>query len=73
MTTKVSVIDIGDDIGIELSAEILQRLNVTIGDTLYLTETPSGIQLSTVNPDSLHPIHRIAEENRDVLKKLADS
>lgn len=42
----VKVIPIGNSTGIILPEETLARLNVKTGDTLYITETPNGLQLS---------------------------
>ena len=43
---KLTLRKIGNSLGITLNQEILDRLQVEQGDTIYVTETPNGIQLS---------------------------
>jgi putative addiction module antidote len=43
---------VGDSIGIVLRKEILERLRVDKGDTLYVLETQNGIELTPCNPES---------------------
>ncbi len=56
------------------SKEIMARLKVKKGDLLYISETPSGIQLSPYNASLAHKLdtlETVMRENRDVLRKLA--
>jgi putative addiction module antidote len=57
MATTVKITTIGNSVGIVLPKEVLNRLHVEKGDSLYLLETPEGIQLTPY---------------RDVLRKLAE-
>jgi putative addiction module antidote len=44
------------------------------GDTLYVVETPEGIELTSYCPEfaaQMDAAEKIMRENRDVLKKLA--
>ncbi|HET9698184.1 MAG TPA: AbrB/MazE/SpoVT family DNA-binding domain-containing protein [Terriglobales bacterium] len=71
---KVKVTTVGSSTGIVLPKEALARLRVQKGDTLYITETPSGIQLSPYDEDLARQIEagrEVMRENRDVLRKLA--
>jgi putative addiction module antidote len=66
---------VGDSIGIVLPKEILKRLRVDKGNTLYVLETPNGIEFTPCNPESAAQIEaaeRVMREDRDVLKKLAE-
>jgi putative addiction module antidote len=75
MTATVKVTTIGNSTGIILSKEILAKLRVEKGDQLYVTETPSGIELSAYQPDFAEKIEvakKIMRENRDVLRRLAE-
>jgi putative addiction module antidote len=45
---KVSAIENG--LGIILPTEVLTRLNVTPGDTLYTIDTPDGVILTRSDP-----------------------
>jgi putative addiction module antidote len=40
MTYKLKITTIGNSIGVILPKEILQKLNVSKGDTLFAIETP---------------------------------
>jgi len=43
MITTVKVTTVGNSAGIILSKEILERLRVSKGDILTVTETPDGV------------------------------
>lgn len=47
----VKIRKIGNSLGTILPAEVAARLRVQPGDTLSVTETPDGIQLSPFDPD----------------------
>jgi putative addiction module antidote len=73
MTLKLTTI--GNSTGVVLPKEILQRLRVDRGDTLYVVETPTGIELTPYNPElavQLEVAERVMREDRDVLRKLAE-
>jgi putative addiction module antidote len=74
MISTVKVITVGNSAGIILSKEILERLRVSKGDTLTVTETPDGVQLSTYEDKiarQLEISERIMKDNRNMLRKLA--
>ena len=48
---KIKVTQVGNSLGIVLSKELLERLRITKGDTLYWNETPTGIELSPYDPE----------------------
>jgi putative addiction module antidote len=73
MTLKLTTI--GNSTGVVLPKEILQRLRVDRGDTLYVVETLTGIELTPYNPDFAAQIdvaERVMREDRDVLRRLAE-
>jgi putative addiction module antidote len=73
--TTLKLTTVGNSTGVVLPKEILQRLRVEKGDTLYVVETPNGIELSPYNPDfaaQLEVAERVMREDRDVLRKLAE-
>jgi putative addiction module antidote len=75
MAATVKITTIGNSTGIILSKEILAKLRVEKGDQLYITETPSGIELSAYRPDFAEKMEiakKIMRENRDVLRRLAE-
>ena len=75
MATAAKIITIGNSVGVILPKEILNRLHVEKGDTVYFTEAPDGIRLTPYNAsfaDKLDAFEHVMRENRDVLKKLAE-
>ncbi len=73
--TTVKVTKIGNSSGIILPVEILEKLRVSKGDTLTVTETPGGIELRTYDEEfarQMEIAERIMRDDRDVLKKLAE-
>lgn len=73
--TTLKLTTVGNSTGVVLPKEILQRLRVDRGDTLYVLETPNGIELTPYNPDvatQMEAAERVMREDRDVLRKLAE-
>ena len=65
---------VGNSLGVVLSKDLLAKLRVAKGDTLYATETPDGIELTPYNPAfvaQMEAAESIMREDRDVLRKLA--
>ena len=72
-TTKV--IQIGNSVGIVLPKEVLSRLRVERGDTLYISEVPGGLQISPHDEEfsrTMEAADRVVRRYRDALKKLAE-
>jgi putative addiction module antidote len=75
MAIGTKVIAIGDALGIILPEEMLTRLKLAVGDTLYLAEFPGGIQLTAHDEEfaaTMEAARRVMLENYDVLKRLAE-
>lgn len=73
---KLKITTVGNSAGVVLPKELLARLHVEKGDTLYVTELPDGIKLAPYDPEferQMEVAERIMRENRDLLRKLADS
>jgi len=71
----LKVTTVGDSVGIILPREILERLRVQKGDSLYAVETKQGIELTPYDPEfaaQLDMAEKVMREDRDVLRKLAD-
>ncbi|MEP9350477.1 AbrB/MazE/SpoVT family DNA-binding domain-containing protein [Xanthobacter sp. KR7-225] len=67
---------VGDSVGAIIPKEVLQRLNVGEGDTLYLTETPDGYRLTTCDPEfeeQMVAARRVMARRRRALQVLAQS
>ncbi|MGC9527757.1 MAG: AbrB/MazE/SpoVT family DNA-binding domain-containing protein [Limnospira sp.] len=48
---KLHVQKSGNSLSVIIPEEIAARLNIGDGDTLYLTETPNGYEISVSDPD----------------------
>jgi putative addiction module antidote len=71
---KVKVTTVGNSAGIVLPKELLEKLRVSKGDTLTVSETTRGVELSAYNSDfveAMDQAEEIMREDRDVLRKLA--
>lgn len=65
---------IGNSVGAVLPKEVLARLKVEQGDTLYLTETPDGYHLTPYEPEfevQMEEARKIMKKRRNVLRELA--
>jgi putative addiction module antidote len=75
MGAVVKITTVGSSVGIVLPKEILSRLHVEKGDSLYITETPDGVQLTPYDEKFarvMKAADKVMRENRDVLRKLAE-
>lgn len=75
MATAVKVTTVGSSVGIVLPKEILNRLHVEKGDTIYITDSPDGVRLTAYDAEfarNLDAMEQVMRENRDVLKRLAE-
>jgi putative addiction module antidote len=73
--TTLKLIAVGNSVGVVLPRELLAKLRVSKGDSLYVTETQRGVELSPYRPDFARQVdvaEDIMRENRNVLKKLAE-
>jgi putative addiction module antidote len=65
---------VGNSTGVVLPKEVLARLKVDKGDTVFLTETPDGYQITPYDETfarQMEVAERVMRENRDVLRQLA--
>ena len=75
MNAKLKITTVGNSVGIVLPKDILERLRVGKGDSLYATETPDGIELRAFDEEfaeDMEIAERVMRENRDLLRKLAE-
>ena len=75
MAISIEVIEIGDSLGVVLSREVLERLRVDVGDTLYLTAKPGELLISRNAPDSakkLEDTEQFTGEDRDPPNRLTE-
>ena len=75
MNAPLKIIRIGNSSGLILPKEILARLGVSQGDSLYLSETEDGeYRLKSVDPEFMHKLEiaeTIMRSDRNILRELA--
>lgn len=74
MNMQLKVTKIGNSAGIVLPKELLARLRVEAGDSLFVSETPDGVRITASNPDfaaKMALAEAIMREDRDILRVLA--
>jgi len=72
--TKLKLTAIGNSAGVVLPKEVLARLKLDKGDTVYLTESPDGYRLTPYNPEfeqQMDTARKIMKRRRAVLRELA--
>jgi putative addiction module antidote len=75
MSVKLKIIEVGNSLGIILPEEMLEKLGVSEGNTLYAIETARGLEIVSPVSDFAKPMEiaeRVIDEHRDVLRRLAD-
>jgi putative addiction module antidote len=75
MTNKLKITTVGNSVGVILPKDILAKLRVDKGDTVYVNETPSGVELTAYSEKLARQMEageRVMRKHRDVLKKLAE-
>jgi putative addiction module antidote len=73
---KLKITTIGNSAGLILPKELLARLRLAKGDTLFATELPDGIKLSPFDPKlarKMEIAERVMRRRRTLLRKLAES
>jgi putative addiction module antidote len=71
---KLKITTIGASAGLILNKEVMARLRVKKGDSLYLTEAPGGFRVTPYDPEFERQItaaEEIMHEDRDVLRSLS--
>lgn len=65
---------IGNSVGVILPKDVLARLKLEKGDTLYLTDSPDGVRLTPHDPqfeEQMKQAREIMKARRAVLHELA--
>jgi putative addiction module antidote len=73
---KIKITTVGNSAGIVLPKELLARLRIGKGDTLYATELPDGIKLTPFDPKlagQMEVAEGVMRKRRSLLRKLAGS
>jgi putative addiction module antidote len=72
--TALKLTSVGNSVGMVLPKELLARLGVGRGDTLYAVETADGLRLTVADPTFEHQLEvarQVMKERRAVLRELA--
>lgn len=72
--SALKLTQIGNSVGVILPKEVLAKLKVEKGDTLYVTESPSGITLTPYDPafeEQLELGREFMRDYRDTFRALA--
>jgi putative addiction module antidote len=72
--SALKLTQIGNSVGLILPKELLAKLGVTKGDTVYAIETENGIRLTTADPEfesQMEVAREIMKRRRAVLRELA--
>jgi putative addiction module antidote len=65
---------VGNSTGLTLPKEVTDRLRITNGDTVYLTESPDGYRLTPYNPEfakQMEIAESIMRRYKNSLRQLA--
>ncbi len=72
--SALKLISIGNSVGVTLPKELLVKLGVGKGDTLYAIETEDGVRLTAADPEfeaQMEVAKRQMKKWRNVLRELA--
>ena len=75
MMATVKIVQVGEESGIVLPEDVLERLCVAEGDVLQIVESANGVELVRPGDDSaaqMKVAEKVMSKRRDVLKKLAE-
>lgn len=74
MNMKLKITKIGNSAGVVLPKELLSHLEAAIGETLAVTKTPRGIELSTPETEfdaQMTAAREVMAQRRRALRELA--
>lgn len=72
--TALKLTQIGNSVGVILPKEVLARLNLEKGDSLFVTDAANGITLTPYDPAldaQMQEARAIMKKRRNVLRELA--
>lgn len=72
--SALKLTQIGNSVGLILPKELLAKLGVTKGDTVYAVETENGIRLTTSDPEfeaQMEVARGLMKKWQNVLRELA--
>ncbi|MEO7852081.1 MAG: AbrB/MazE/SpoVT family DNA-binding domain-containing protein [Rubrivivax sp.] len=72
--TALKLTQIGNSVGVILPKEVLARLNLAKGDTVFVTEAANGVTLTPYSPEfesQMTAARQVMKKRRNVLRELA--
>ncbi|NJR56036.1 MAG: AbrB/MazE/SpoVT family DNA-binding domain-containing protein [Acaryochloris sp. CRU_2_0] len=72
--TTLKIRKVGNSLGATFPKEMLQKLKVEEGDTVFVTETPDGIQLTPYDPNfdkAMEAYRKVSSQYKNALRELA--
>ena len=72
--TALKLTQIGNSVGVVIPKELLAKLGLQKGDTLFAVETPDGLRLTTSDAEfeaQMEVARKVMKERRAVLRELA--
>ena len=71
---SLKVTKLGESVGIILPDDVLERVKLSEGDTLFLTESEEGLRITSYDPqfeEQMAHARKFMRERRDALRELA--
>jgi len=72
--TALKLTQVGNSVGVVLPKELLTRLGLQKGDTVFAVETPDGLRLTASDPEfeaQMEVARQVMKDRRAVLRELA--
>jgi putative addiction module antidote len=72
--TALKLTQIGNSVGVILPKEVLARLRLEKGDTVFVTDAANGVMLTPYNPEfeaQMELARQVMKKRRNVLRELA--
>ena len=72
--TALKLTQIGNSVGVILPKEVLARLKLEKGDTLFVTDAANGVMLTPYDPvfeQQMVAARQVMKKRRNVLRELA--
>lgn len=74
MVHNLKITQIGNSVGVVLPKELLAKLRVGKGDVLTVTETSTGVAMTSFDETKMRQLEaaeKVMRKNRNMLRKLA--
>lgn len=73
--TTLKIRKVGNSLGATFPKEVLQKLKLQEGETVYVTETPDGVQLTPYDPNfdqAMKAYRKVSSKYKNALRQLAE-